>query len=98
LIGEKIPLIRQVTNFASNPLIRRHIIGDAAVALVLKSRFSLFLGRRQEPFSAAPGGSDRAQANGGIRHRDLFREVLRQPLGNFSRRHRRRRRYGLRCK
>jgi hypothetical protein len=46
LIGEKVPLIRQVANFVSNPLIRRHIIGDAAVVLVLKSRFSLFLGRR----------------------------------------------------
>jgi hypothetical protein len=53
LIGQKIPLIRQVTNFAPNSLVRRHITGDAAVALVLKSRFSLFLGRRQEPFSSA---------------------------------------------
>jgi hypothetical protein len=50
LIGEKIPLIRQVTNFASNPLIFRLVFDDVAVAPVLKSRFSLFFACRRALF------------------------------------------------
>ena len=42
MLGEKIPLIRRVTNFASNLLICRLILDDKSAGPGLKSRFSLY--------------------------------------------------------
>jgi hypothetical protein len=42
LLGEKIPLIRRVTNFASNPLIRRYIFWHKPADPGAKTRFSLY--------------------------------------------------------
>jgi len=46
LIGEKIPLIRRVTNFGSNQQIWRFIFDDKPVGSGAKSRFSLYFAFR----------------------------------------------------